>query len=136
MNPYSASAATLQSAEPVPHQLGLSFWIVSVGVTILSILLGLLGVFAAPAFETAYASFGFTLSVPTVWLINNRYGLWLSSVVALGLWGAFVSVSSRWQFRKRFLVGFFMLGILTVCLFVYAIWALYLPMEENHLIGQ
>ena len=103
------------------------FWLSSIGATLLSVVLGMIGSFVIPAFLDVFASFGADLPVPTLFMIAARNYLWLATLVATVLWMTWWRYRERIGFRRQILVGFLILGAFDMIVAGAVTWAMYSP---------
>lgn len=86
----------------------------------LSVGIGLFGSFGISAYQNVYKNFGVNLPFSTLLIVHIRHSLWL--LAGMTVIGLCISNDSR-----RYPLFFATLCIATVMLFVWAMWALNLP---------
>lgn len=95
------------------------FYFFSVLATLFSVLLGLLATYGLPAFGPVFASIGTDLPFATAIAYNERNFLWLAPIAV-----AFLFFAPK-KFRTT--TTFALICAIDVGLFVWLVWALYLP---------
>jgi hypothetical protein len=86
---------------------------------LLALLLGVIGSFVVPAFETVFTSFGGELPVQTKILVDARHLLWLPALLLLCLWCA----SKNWKNRIRYFAASLLVEIMLLLLVIQSLYS-------------
>jgi small-conductance mechanosensitive channel len=133
MNQHSPKV-TVETRED-SNRMGLLFWFTSIAATFLALGLGLVGSIVVPAFDELFSGFGTDLPTQTLIIMQGRHLLWFAFFFAAVIW--FLCLFPlRYRLRKQLSIAFFLLGFLSVLIFVIAMWALYSPIFAMGAVAQ